>query len=94
MWFGCRLPVAVVSQTYPGNAEICPGILPPQAVLRIILSNEGDQVAYESYKLLRWRSMHRQTCQEITSGLILQQRCYPAYIVAMATLCRWKVGID
>ena len=23
MWFGCRLPVAVVSHAYPGNAEIC-----------------------------------------------------------------------
>ena len=60
MWFGCRLSVAVVSQAYPGNAEICPGFLPPQAALRIILSNEGDQLAYESYKILRWRSMHRQ----------------------------------
>ena len=44
MWFGCRLPVTVVSQAYPGNAEICPGFPPPQAVLRIILSNEGDAV--------------------------------------------------
>ena len=44
MWFGCRLPVAVVSQAYPGNAEICPGFPPPQAALRIILSNEGDAV--------------------------------------------------
>ena len=39
MWFGCRLPVAVVSQAYPGNAVICPGFPPPQAALRIILSN-------------------------------------------------------
>ena len=44
MWFGCRLPVAVVSQAYPGNAEICPGFPPPQAALCILLSNEGDAV--------------------------------------------------
>ena len=44
MWFGCRLPVAVVSQAYPGNAEIYPGFPPPQAAQRIILSNEGDAV--------------------------------------------------
>ena len=43
MSFGCRIPVAVVSQAYPGNAEICPGF-PPQAALHIILSNEGDAV--------------------------------------------------
>ena len=30
MWFGCRLPVAVVSHAYPGNAEICPGFPPSQ----------------------------------------------------------------
>ena len=44
MWFGCRLPVAMVSQAYPGNAEICPGFSPPQAALRIILSYESDAV--------------------------------------------------
>ena len=44
MWFGCRLPVAVVSQAYLGNAEICPGFPPPQAALRIILRNEGYTV--------------------------------------------------
>ena len=42
MCFGSRLPVASVSQAYPGNAEICPGFPPPQAALCIILSNEGD----------------------------------------------------
>ena len=41
---GCRLPVAVVSQAYPGNVEICPGFPLSQAALRIILSNEGDAV--------------------------------------------------
>ena len=51
MWFGCRLPVAVVSQAYPGNAEICPGFPPPQAALRIILSNEGDAVYYRYIEL-------------------------------------------
>ena len=25
LWVGCRLLVAVVSKTYPGNAKICPG---------------------------------------------------------------------
>ena len=44
MWFRCRLPVAVVSQAYPGNAEICHGFPPPQAALCIIPSNEGDAV--------------------------------------------------
>ena len=44
MWFGCRLPVAVVSQAYPGNGEICPGFPPPQAALRIKFSNVGDAV--------------------------------------------------
>ena len=49
MWFGYRLPVAVVSQAYPGNAEICPGFPPPQAALCIILSNEGDAVYLDRY---------------------------------------------
>ena len=44
IWYCCRLPVAAVSQAYPGNAEICPGFPPPQAALRTILSNEGDIV--------------------------------------------------
>ena len=44
MWFGCHIPVAVVSHAYPGNAGICPGFSPPRAALRIILSNEGDAV--------------------------------------------------
>ena len=44
MWFGCRLPATVVSQAYPGNAEICPGFPPSQAALCIILNNEGDAV--------------------------------------------------
>ena len=47
MWFGCHLPIAVVSQEYPGNAEICPGFPPLQAALHIILSNEGDAVYTE-----------------------------------------------
>ena len=36
--------VEVVSQAYPGNAEICPGFPQPQAALRLLLSNEGDTV--------------------------------------------------
>ena len=48
MWFDCRLPVVVVSQAFPGNAEICPSFPLPQAALRIILSIEGDAV-YKSY---------------------------------------------
>ena len=40
MWFGCHLLVRVVSQAYPGNAEICPGFPPPQAALHIILSSD------------------------------------------------------
>ena len=40
VWSHVCLPVAVVSQAYPGNAEICPGFPPPQAALRIILSND------------------------------------------------------
>ena len=38
------VPVAVVCQAYSRNAMICPGFPPPQAALRIILSNEGDEV--------------------------------------------------
>ena len=49
MWFGCRIPVAVISQAYPGNAEICPGFPPPQAALRIILSNEDDAVYIDRF---------------------------------------------
>ena len=52
MWFGCRLPVAVVSQANPGNAEICPGFPPPQAALRIILSNEGDAVYIDRMEII------------------------------------------
>ena len=29
------------------NAEICPGFLPPQTALRIILSNEGVEVSID-----------------------------------------------
>ena len=50
MWFGCCLPVALVSQAYPRNAEICPGFPPPQASLRIILSNEGDAVYVDRWE--------------------------------------------
>ena len=42
MWFGFRIPVAVVSQAYPGNAEICPGFPSPQTALHIQLSNKVD----------------------------------------------------
>ena len=44
MCSGCCLPVAVVSQAYTGNAEICPGFPPHQPALRIKLSNDGDAV--------------------------------------------------
>ena len=49
MWFGCRLLVAVFSQAYSGDAEICTGFLPPQAALRIMLSNESDAVYIDRY---------------------------------------------
>ena len=49
MWFGCHLLVAVVSQAYPGDAEICTGFPPPQAALRIIFSTEGDTVHIDKY---------------------------------------------
>ena len=49
MCFACCLPVAVVSQAYPGNAEICPGFPPPQAALLIIHSNEGDAIHIDRY---------------------------------------------
>ena len=39
----------VVSQAYPGDADICSGFSPPQAALRIILSNEGDAVYIDRY---------------------------------------------
>ena len=41
---GLAVPVVVVPQPHPWNAEICPGFPPPQAALHIILSNEGDAV--------------------------------------------------
>ena len=51
MWFGCRLPVVVVSQAYPGNdrhipgnAKICPSFPPPQEALRKILINAAMRV--------------------------------------------------
>ena len=37
---GCCRPVAVVSQAYPGNAEMCPGFPPPQAAL--VTAAAGD----------------------------------------------------
>ena len=44
MWFGCLFPIEVVSQAYPGNAEICLGFPSPRAALRVILSNKGNAV--------------------------------------------------
>ena len=41
MQFGCRLPIAVVSQAYPGNAEMYPGFPPPQAAL--VTAAGGDK---------------------------------------------------
>ena len=49
MWFGCRLLDTVFSQACSGDAEICTGFPPPQAALRIILSNEGDAVCLDRY---------------------------------------------
>ena len=40
MWSGCRQADAVVSQTYPGYAEICPGFPPPQAARVTVASGE------------------------------------------------------
>ena len=39
----------VVSQAYPGDADICSGFSPPQAALRIIFSNESDAVYIDRY---------------------------------------------
>ena len=39
----------VVSQAYPGDADICSGFSPPQAALHIILSNESDAVYIDGY---------------------------------------------
>ena len=39
----------VVSQAYPGDANICSGFSPPQAALHIILGNEGDAVYIDRY---------------------------------------------
>ena len=44
MQFGCRLPIAVVSQAYPKNAEMCPGFPPPQAAL--ITAAAGNKVLW------------------------------------------------
>ena len=41
MRFGCCLPIAVVSQAYPGNAKMCPGFPPPQAAL--VTAAAGDK---------------------------------------------------
>ena len=40
MWSGCRQADAVVSQAYPGSAEICPGFPPPQAARVTVASGE------------------------------------------------------
>ena len=40
MWSGCRQADAVVSQAYPGYAEICPGFPPPQAARVTVASEE------------------------------------------------------
>ena len=37
----CRFPIAVVSQAYPGNAEMCPGFPPPQAAF--VTAAAGDK---------------------------------------------------
>ena len=67
MWFGCRLPVAVVSQAYPWNAEICPGFPPPQTALRIILSNEGDAVYIDiDIDIYRYTDIDRHTGRLVT----------------------------
>ena len=41
MWSGCRQADAVVSQAYPGYAEICPGFPPPQAARVTVASGEN-----------------------------------------------------
>ena len=41
MRFGCPLPIAVLSQAYPGNAEMCPGFPPPDAAL--VTAAAGDK---------------------------------------------------
>ena len=40
MWSGCRQVGTVVSQAYPGYAEICPGFPPPQAARVAVASGE------------------------------------------------------
>ena len=40
IWSGCRQADAVVSQAYPGCAEICPGFPPPQAARVTVASEE------------------------------------------------------
>ena len=40
MRFGCRLLIAVVSQVYPGNAEIWSGFPPPQTALVTVASGK------------------------------------------------------
>ena len=40
MWSGCRQADTVVSQAYPGYAEICPGFPPPQAARVTVASGE------------------------------------------------------
>ena len=51
MRFGCHLWVALVSQAYPGNAEICLGFPPPQTALCIIQSCEQQIVKKEVIRL-------------------------------------------
>ena len=41
MWSGCRQADAVVSQAYPGYAEIRPGFPPPQAARVTVASGEN-----------------------------------------------------
>ena len=71
MWF----VVAVVSQAYPGNADICPGFPPPQAALR----TESDAVYIDivtkylmSFLNCDWQNEMRRTIFVYEKGLFFE----------------------
>ena len=68
MWPGCRQADAVVSQAYPGYAEICPGFPPPQAARVTVASGEkGLWVIWYDSDVVKVKAQGR----EIRIGRIL-----------------------
>ena len=55
------------------DAEICPGFPPPQGALRIILSNEGDEIDCRIYVLSNNCKYNRKAPERFPSTSIFKQ---------------------